>query len=561
MKSFKNFKSVPVVATLAAVAVGGGGAVAFWWWVQRPNFWTGTNPGLELVPQESAMVVSVSTDPQQWQQLQQYGTPQTQGEFQKLLLTWRDRIFTNNGYNYQQDIQPWIGDQVTLAFLTPPSDATLNTGKVESLVAVLPIANPLQAQQALERTNQPKTGQWVESDYQGLQIRELTGNATQKIATTLIGKQLIISNNRQGIEKVIDTFRGKASVAKTPGYQNAVSQLKAQKPFAQVYFNLPAATAIAAARSARSLTPQNLAQAQQRQGLATTISLESQGIRFQSVSWLKPNSEERYTVENKAELIPKRLPNNTLMMVSGGNFAQTWQDYVKSASSNPVLPIPPNTLKQQISNNFGLDIDQDLAPWMNGEYSLALVPTPENNSSGLGAGIVIMAQASDRTRAEQTLQRLDQFMAKQYQFQVQPGDINGKPVVNWTSQFGGLAATHGWLDGNIAFLVLGAPVANSFVPIPQQSFAESEAFKQSVPQDLNPRNGHFFMDIDRTFNAGNMTFPQLPPQQQQFLQGIRSIGVTGAISSDRTSRFDIFVNLKKVSDPVASPSPSPMPSP
>ena len=74
-----------------------------------------------------------------------------------------------------------------------------------------------------------------------------------------------------------------------------------------------------------------------------------------------------------------------------------------------------------------------------------------SSSEDFRAGLVFMVQASDRQLAEASLQKLDDVMKNQYQFQIQPRTVAGKPVVNWIAPFGTLTATHGWLDAKCRF--------------------------------------------------------------------------------------------------------------
>ncbi|MBD1836030.1 DUF3352 domain-containing protein [Cyanobacteria bacterium FACHB-472] len=553
----------PLILALGTGALLLGGALAYWLLVQQ-NILRGNVPeGAKLVPQDALFAVSVSTDEKQWQQLREYGTPQSQAAFAKQLQQLEKNLLTANGYNYQQDIKPWVGKEVTIAFLPPETPQSPNAIPVgqQSVVMVLPINDPLQAKQVLERARPQTANKFVERDYKGIKIRETPSGAVQKFSTTLLERSLVVSTDPKGTERIIDTYKGAASLGTTPGYSEALGRIRATDPFARLYFNVPVATAVAAANSARSLPSQNLASLQEKQGLATSVMLQPEGILFKGVSWLKPNSENKYAVENNAKIMSRRLPENTLMMTSGGNLERLWQDYVKGAQSNPIIPINPEALKAGIKSQLGLDLEQDLLPWMRGEFSLALIPAPKGVPSNLGAGVIFMVQASDRSRAEKSLQQIDQVMANQYQFQVQQGSLNNQPVVNWTSQLGGLAATHGWLDGNVAFLSLGAPIATTIVPQPQATLSDSELFKQGMPTELNGKNGSFFIDVDRTINTGNLALPQFSPDQKIFTNAIRSIGVTAGISSDRSSRFDIFVRTKKIGEPSNFGKPSISPTP
>jgi hypothetical protein len=152
-------------------------------------------------------------------------------------------------------------------------------------------------------------------------------------------------------------------------------------------------------------------------------------------------------------------------------------------------------------------------------------------------------------------------MATRYQFQVEKAQVKGQPVVNWNSPLGGLSASHGWLDGNVAFLTLGAPIAGAVLPQPQAPLSDNQLFQQTVPTQPNPNNGQLFLDVDRAINNGTLNLSQLLRQEQRLLaKGMRSIGVTSAINDQRSIRFDMFVQMKTVA-PDSSPSPSTSVSP
>jgi hypothetical protein len=169
-----------------------------------------------------------------------------------------------------------------------------------------------------------------------------------------------------------------------------------------------------------------------------------------------------------------------------------------------------------------------------------------------------MVQASDRSRADKTLQQLDELMATRYQFQVEKTQVKGQPIVNWVSPLGGLSASHGWLDGNVVFLTLGAPIAGAIVPQPQEPLSETPLFQKAVPTKPNPNNSQFFLDVERTVNSGTLNLPQLlAPDQKMLAKGMRALGLTSAISDERSIRFDLFVQMKSALAPSSAPSPSP----
>lgn len=552
----KKQKSSLLLTAGAATALVAGGGIAYWALTRQQQL-SVMPVGASAIPQDALMVVSVSTDPGQWQQLREFGTPRSQAAFDQNLVQLRDRFLTSRGLDYGRDVQPWVGKEVTLAFLppqtgiaVPPPSQPATAPNPQPTVMVLPIADALKAKDVLEKSPATQQGKWAERDYKGVKIRETQDSPTQTASVAVVDTtQVIVANNPKAIERAIDTVKGGASLAQTPGYGEALTQIKSDQSFARFYVNIPAAANTSATNSTRPVPPQTLSQLQQNQGLAATATLASDGIQFKSISWLKPDSQRKFNTSNNAKIIPSRLPSDTLMMASGGNLKQFWQDYTQGISANPIRFVNPDALKQGIRTTVGLDLDKDLLDWMQGEYSLALLPAPQDAPANLPASLVLMVQTSDRRAAESALKKLDDVMASKYTFKVEESKVEGQSVINWSMPAANVSITRGWLDGDVAFLSLGAPVAKSFLPKPTSALAENDLFRKSTTSELSQNNGHFYVDMDRVLKLQNFPLLQIPPTNRMVLEAIRSIGVTAAITSDRTSRYDLFVSLQKGNKP------------
>ncbi|MFN6479591.1 DUF3352 domain-containing protein [Nostoc sp. DedQUE07] len=569
----KNKKPSLVLTLSAAGLLIGAGSVGYWLLAQRQISSSDLLVGANIIPGDALFAVSLTTDPQQWQKLRQFGTKETQTELDKNLVQLRDRFLTNNGYDFQKDIAPWVGDEVAIAILAPttgnkpaPKPVTTNENAAsdqQSMVMVLPVKNSEIAKTILAQPKILKQGKWSDRTYQGIAIKQSQGQAGQNFSAALLdGRFLVITDSPKATERAIDAYKNKTSLATTGGFAENFPKIANYQPFGQFYINVPTAAKIAAASPNRPLPAQVLAQLQNNQGLAGTITLESEGIRFKGVSWLNPNSQRVLTVENKAGKMQSRIPAETLMMLTGGNLQRLWRDYVLTSQGNPLSPIAPEQIRGGIKSLTDLDLEKDLLSWMKGEFSLSVIPaTPKEGSpNDFRAGLLFMVQTSDdyggqslRKSAEASISKLDEVMKNQYQFQVQPGKVAGQPVVNWVSPYGTLTATHGWLDGDVAFLVVGAPITDKIVPKPNYTLAGTLPFQQTVPTEPNPTNGQFFLDVERTVK--NFPLPTLIPNQETLLDATRTIGMTSAVSDNRSNRYDIFIELKKVTNTTTLPSP------
>jgi hypothetical protein len=565
-----------LTAGVAALLVGGGTAALMYFLNQGVA--PGDMPvGANVVPQDAIAIISLTTDGEQWQKLREFGTPQSQAALDKYLVQTRDRLLTANNLNYEQDIKPWVGNEITFASLNsvakssaqlplPGSSPSVPTPSPnispsalpasslqnqQSTVVVLPIRDALKAKEILEKPRS-QAGTVTERVYQEVPIRE-TKSAQQSYSFAVLdGKLLVVTNDPKAMERAIDTYKGAPSLAAVPGYSQSLAKVKTAPTFGKLYINFP----VAAVAHPRYFNPQAIA-AQQIQGVASNINLESEGIRFKSIYWLKPESQRQREVQNNARDIASRLPDDTLLMVSGGSFQRFWRDDSQGSMASLFMLINPQALEQGIQSTVKMDLQKDFLSWMDGEFSLALVATPENTEpTVIPYSFVLMVKAQDRRAAEASLKRLDQAMTDRYKLKVEESKVANQSVVNWSLPLAGPTVTHGWLDGDIAFLSLGAPLAPSLIPRPAQALADSDSFKKSVPTNPNPNNGHFYVNVERAIAAKNLPMLQFPPGNRDLLAAIRYLGVTAADSDSRSVQFDILTVLHKGNVPAPLPAPT-----
>jgi Protein of unknown function (DUF3352) len=554
----KKKKSSLVLTLSSAGLLVGGGVTAYLLLIQGKQLSRDLPPGANIIPQDALFTVSLTTDEQQWGKLKEYGTKELQTEIEQSLSTLGDRFLVGNGYNFQKDIQPWVGEQVTLAVLAPEaskpkSKPVATDGKVsnsQQMVMVLPIKNPVVAKNILSQIKAPQEKNWSDRTYQNIPIKETDLDGGEKFsATVLDGRYLVITDNSQAMEKSIDAYKGKASLVAVPGFADNFPQVSQKQAFAEFYINVPYSAKIASASPNPQLPAQILSQLQNNQGLAGTISLEAEGIKLKGVSWLNPNSSKRLAVENNAGKMQSRIPDDTLVMLSGGNLKRLWADYAIASQGNPLSPISPEQLRAGFKSLTNLDLDRDFLSWMGGEFSVSLIPTvaKTGEKDNFRTALLFLVQTSDRTLAENSFKQLDEVMRSQYQFQIQSTNVAGKPVTNWIAPFGTVTSTHGWLDENVAFLTIGGPIVDKIITKPQNSLATAPVFKTTVPSELEKTSGQLFLDIERTtkYFPPSSLFPN-QPTQQTFFDAIRFIGITSEVSDSYSSRYDIFLTMKKV---------------
>jgi Protein of unknown function (DUF3352) len=557
----------PLLFTLGtACLLTGGGALAYWGLSKHGAVGSNLPAGSQFIPQEALMTLTVTTQEGQWNRLRQFGNAETQQELDNLIVQWRDRILSVNGYRFKQDIKPWVGEEVTVAFLPKPlpkpsssNPGTPPNSPSQNLVLVLPIADPLKAKELLQS---PKTNDvsWIGREYKGVQIQSVKSPTGETLETAVLGTDwLVIANSKTNIERVIDIAKGDPAISDTTGYRQAMQRIESPQAFAQIYINMPAAR-------------QNIGSGDQgiplgdSQGLAATLSLQQDGVHVAGTSWLNAESKRNYSdIKNTPTEMPRRLPNDVLMMMSGSNLQQLWQSFSNPENPAPFLFFSPEALRTSIQTFTGLNLEEDFMPWMKGEFAFALLPppaAPQQPSAGdknanpprLGQ-LLLMVKASDRQAAETTWQELDEVVKTRYRFEVKAAQAKEQTITEWVSPFEAITLSHGWLDGNITFFSIGPTVIDSIAPRPKRSLAETGLFQSLIDQAPNENNGHFFVDLQKLNQQQDaLPLPVLTPNLA-ITSAIEAIGVTATVHNDRAINYDIVVKLTK-NNPQALPEPT-----
>ncbi|MCY7321986.1 MAG: DUF3352 domain-containing protein, partial [Phormidesmis sp. CAN_BIN36] len=198
-KTKPRSQKLPLLLTIGASALLIGGGAVTYWLVSRQKNLSVMPIGANIVPQDALVVVSFSTEPSQWERLRSFGTPRSQAGFDQNLAQLRDRFLTSKGLDFQRDVQPWVGKEVTLALLSPqlgvsvpaPSQPALPANS-EPTIMVLPIADPIKAKQSLDHSSATKTGRWSVRQYKGVDIREVVGTPAQSTSIAVLDAQVVL---------------------------------------------------------------------------------------------------------------------------------------------------------------------------------------------------------------------------------------------------------------------------------------------------------------------------------------------------------------------------------
>ena len=169
--------------------------------------------GAKLVPQEALMAIYISTDSQAWTQLKKVGTSEAQNIVQQKINSWISKVAVLEGIDYQKSVQPWIGN-VMLASL--PADRTI-TNDSESWLMVVGIKNKFKAFELANVIEKQNTKKIQASQYNSVPIVIVTNQNNQTSVVAVLNQYLLLSSNKQTVEKAIDTIQSKSLASEASG--------------------------------------------------------------------------------------------------------------------------------------------------------------------------------------------------------------------------------------------------------------------------------------------------------------------------------------------------------
>jgi hypothetical protein len=538
----KQNRSLTITAGVAALLVAGG-TLAYFLINGRQS--SGVIPlGATVIPQNALLSLTVETNDTPWKKLGEFGTPDSKTSWQKYLKHFETDFLEPFGLNYSKDVRPWLGSQLTLALLSPAAEDAGQTGQ-NATVWVLPMRDAQQAQSVLNRAGGGNSAAQKRT-YKDVEVQTIQGNNGKTLSAFVLEERLLIATNgNKTLDQVIDTYRGGPSLAQTPRFQEAMSTVEDGEAFAKLYLNLPMVTAGALQDAGRGLSQTTVEQLQSVQGLGSTIALKGDGLNFKSISWLKPNAKNELKGSNKSQTLARSLPTDAIALISGGDFQQVWKDYSQGTESQLIVPFNPKKIQTGLQQSTGVDFEKDFVSWMNGEFVAAVVPTKDKAKQGVG--LTVLVKASDRTKADQSFKKLDTALRDRHNFLVADSKVGNRTVTVWKVPPNLPLASHGWLDGNIAFFTFGAPITDRIVSPANSSVMDADLFKRTNQTSLNSNSGHFYADLQRgvTLMQNSPLLPKLSPSTAKYLQAMDGIGVTSAIQNSWSTRYDLSIKLKR----------------
>lgn len=445
----------------------------------------------------------------------------------------------NANFNYVRDVQSFLGEEIGIGFLpkVPNQTATINS----SSVIIAPIRDAGRLQSLINVVQQDKARVKVRQ-YNDATVYEInissdtaltnnTSRAKSKLRNMAPAKKispevLVIASfkgyvalgfSAKPIEQIIDTKNANvATVGQKPEFKEFTQRQRTngalysmyQNPYEyMVLFNdlikdISNQSEFKDFKNLSNLTLPRPEQFKQYNSIYSSITQQSEGLRFQVQTFLNPNSDKLKSTKPEQPII-SQMPGATYSALTGSNINLQWQALTTLLSAT--VPEFNNGLKgfrEFVKSATGLDFDKEIIGWMDGEYGLFMYPTKGgffnviSPNFNLGLGLVV--KTTNRSLAENTLSKLGEFVETSTNGEVvlKNSDIKGQAVTSWDAPNDSSKSllAYSWLNTDTLLITSGFGAITDLVPQPKAPLASTYNFSNATATLPLPNQGYFYVN-------------------------------------------------------------------
>lgn len=444
----RSFFSFLIAGVLALLALSAGGF--YWLTTQTPlNLLAGgptTTPAAAVfVSKEVPLLVSMLVNPDRLEALRQvFATPKERSlahaEFEQI----KKSTLANTGLDYSRDIQPWIGDEITLAVTNPDfDDRDRSKGEQTGFLLAVSSQNADRSQQFLKSywQKQSRADKTVQSElYKGIQINyKKLPTAKQKIApilpfnplslpnstlpssfaTAAIGGRSASGNNLNFVlfshspnilrDAINNLEAANLNLSNSPNYQKAFQQLN-QGRIALAFVNLP-----------QPATEQNLQVSPN--SLAVAVGVNRRGLLAQTALVTSRENTASPTLSEPVQAL-QYIPSASPFAVASTDLRNFWADLSSVVSVNGEVSKLVDRAIADIQQSWSVNLPQDIFNWVQGEYALAVVPSSSNSADW----VFVTETSADSAKA---IDKLDEI-ARSKEYSIGSFTLRNQKITAWT---------------------------------------------------------------------------------------------------------------------------------
>ena len=480
-----------------------------------------TPTAAQFVPKQAPVVASLVVDVERLEAYRQLRAPlRIRSRSRQELARLKSQFLASRQLDYDQDIKPWLGEEVTLAVTALDFDRDRANGVQPGYLLVTTTDDEELAREFLQayysrQAVSPNTDLVFER-YKGVNItyrrplqKKPDPNAGA-LASAVVGNHVLFANHPKVLREAINNVQ-----VPSLSLEQAIPYQKAQKTITnprigQLYLNLPAVAAWIAEQPALPLQDN-------QPTLTAGFSITPDGLTAQTALLGVGEEENRNPALSQPVNALNYLPENSVLTAAGVDLNQLWKslnDLAVDDSTATVL----QQLASGLQERFGISIPDQIFPWVKGEYAVALLPQDDQNQGDW----VFVGEEVYPTLVKNTIKELDE-QAKEGGYSVGNLNLANQKVTAWTvieplSQVdfnpkekpvrlnAEVKGIHSEIDN---YQVLGTSLEAIAQAIQkgETALVNSEAFQRAIAPLPTENDGYLYLDWEKSQPLLEKQFP------------------------------------------------------
>ncbi|MFH7024307.1 MAG: DUF3352 domain-containing protein [Heteroscytonema crispum UTEX LB 1556] len=545
-RSFLGFIAAGVLVLLLGIA-------GFYWFSAKnplPLTTSTSQPGAAIfVSKQAPAMVSMLVNPERLEALE------GDGEFSKL----KTSLLANTDIDYKQDIQPWLGNEITLAVTTLDIDRDSENGRQLGYLMALATNKPEKSREFVNLLFSKRAlagANLTVEEYKGVKVISDDSQPEKLLAGASVGDEFVLfANDPKVLRDAINNVQAPdLNLSSSAQYQKATKQVP-KDSLAVAFLNLPVVAEWQGLKLPEQIyNSQIVSLALPNKGLlAETSLLASEEIVPSSEQLSKPVEALQY-IPASASLA---ISGSNLSNLNNSDLAKLWKQITVAVSAFRQELI--STLLQplgDVEKRWGLNFDQDIFNWVPGEYALALLPREEQTTPDW----IFVAEKSEAT--PEGISRLD-AIASSSGLTNSSLNLDQQKIFTWTelktvTKDSGDAknrksfaieakvyAAHTNL-GNYEIFTSNLETMDEALKAKEYSLIDNRNFQDSIAAIPRPNQGYVYLDWTKSQKLLEQELPILKLVKvvgKPFFNNLRSLTVSSYGSETGTLKGGVFFKL------------------
>ncbi|MBD1866719.1 DUF3352 domain-containing protein [Cyanobacteria bacterium FACHB-471] len=524
-----------------------------------------------FVPKQSPLMVSLLVKPDRLESFRLAIASQSERRRARTEINQlKNSLLTSTGLDYEQDVQPWLGDEVTFAVTTPDFDRDDENGAQVGYLVAIATQDPERSREFLQLFWQKRAIAGMDlvfEQYAGVKLiysqpsptpnpQSPTLDPQPSLATAVVGDRFVLfANHPKVLRAAINNVQAPGlSLSNSKSYQQALQRL----PDSQIglaFVNLPQLSQwLDGERTTETVSPY--------EDLVVALELDRQGLLAETALLTSPG--EKLTPAKPALSKPVGaldfIPATSPLTAAGTDLQQFWNELSNSVTAYDRLSNLINQPLAELQAQWGIDLPEEVFSWVKDEYALGLLPRADQPQPDW----FFVAKKADG--AAEAVDHLD-AIAQQQGLSLGTLTLGDQQTSAWT-KLTTTAANHPARKrkrdaeavtlsaevqgihttvGNYEIFATSVEAMNQVLQATENPLLNDSEFQQAIAPLADANDGYLYLNWQSVHELVEQRFPIVKLAElagKSFFDHVRSLTVSSYGSEANLRRGAVFVRLK-----------------